>query len=131
MNATSKAIHSTFESVEKAADQTATATEGLIESTRVIANGALDKAEASVKKLHKAAPRKLGSAATQVDEFAQRRLAQAKAVQVKVRETANDYTEKAASKVREKPLQSVLMAAAAGATVATLVTMAKKRKLAS
>lgn len=128
MNATSQTIQNTFTAVEKATDRTATAAEGAIQSARSLANGALDRAEASVRSVHEAAPTKLSRAAAQVDEFAQRGMEKAKAAGVYCKDQANLYSEKAADTVRAQPLKSVMIAAATGAAVATLVTLASSRR---
>ena len=128
MNATSQTIQNTFTAVEKAADRTATVAEGAIQSARSLTNGALDRAEASVKAMHEAAPTRLSRAATQVDEFAQRSMDKAKAAGAYCKDQANVYSEKAADTVRAQPLKSVMVAAATGAAVATLVTLVTTRK---
>ncbi|MBK1615865.1 hypothetical protein CKO44_20640 [Rubrivivax gelatinosus] len=66
-------------------------------------------------------PELLGRAKAQVEDFARRRLDGARAIGADVRHRVDVAGERTAGYIKDEPLKSVLVAAAAGAVVALLI----------
>ncbi len=106
---------------ENATDRAANTAEQAISSTRRVANGALDTLHDSVETLREEVPSAISRAAAQADQVARRGIDKARQATAEVRErvqVAGDYT---VGYIKDEPVKSVLMAAAAGALLAALI----------
>ena len=115
------ATSSTEDTVDKAADQAATKASGVIQSTKRVANGALDSLQQSVDELRQSVPSAFSSAAAQVEDLTRRGLDRAKQTSAQVREKVNGASERTVEYIKDEPVKSVLIAAAAGAAMAALI----------
>jgi len=105
------------------ADRTAASANHAIKSAQFAVNGALDNLADNVQDLgHRASPR-LDRATAQANAFAQRGVDQLRTTTRHLRESAHDTSESARGLVRDEPLKSVLIAAAAGALLMALVNL--------
>jgi len=107
--------------VDQVAEQAAVKASGVIQSTKRAANGALDSLQHGVDDLRQGVPAALGSAAAQVEDIARRGIERARQASTQVRDKVNDASERTVTYIREEPVKSVLIAAAAGATMAALI----------
>lgn len=107
--------------LEDLADSAAARTEDAIQSTKKVANDALDALQANVDDLRKAAPTALTRAAGQVEELARRGIERARETSAQVKDQVGRVGDRSVGYVRDEPVKSLLMAAAAGAAVAGLV----------
>lgn len=106
---------------ENSADRAASSAEQAINSTRRAANGALDTLHDTVETLREEVPGAISRAAAQADQVARRGIDKARQATAEVRErvqVAGDYT---VGYIKDEPVKSVLMAAAAGALLAALI----------
>lgn len=104
-----------------------------IDASRQVANAALDTVQQGVDQLRSTAPTTLSRAAAQVDEIARRSLDRARQTSAQVRDQVRDQVGRAhdatTGYIRDEPMKSVLIAAAAGAALAGLVGwLARSRK---
>ena len=93
-----------------------------IQAAKQMANDALDSLQSGVDGLRQAAPSALGRAAAQVDALTQRGIERARETTQQLREQAARAGDKTTSYIRDEPMKSVLVAAAAGAVIAALVS---------
>lgn len=107
--------------LDQAAEQAAAKATGVIQSTKRVANGALDSLQHGVDELRQGVPSALGNAAHQVEDIARRGIERARQASTQVREKVNDASERTVTYIREEPVKSVLIAAAAGAAMAALI----------
>jgi ElaB/YqjD/DUF883 family membrane-anchored ribosome-binding protein len=115
------ATSSTEENVDKAADQAASKATGVIQSTKRVANGALDSLQHGVDELRQTVPSAFSNAAAQVEDLTRRGLERAKQTSAQVREKVNGASERTVEYIKDEPVKSVLIAAAAGAAMAALI----------
>ncbi|MEP7281562.1 MAG: hypothetical protein ABI696_06250 [Rubrivivax sp.] len=109
-------------SIDHAAERAAGKADAALQTTRSMANNALDQLQSGVNELRSAAPNALARAASTVEGLAKRGLEQAKDVGSTVREQAARAGDRSVEYVRDEPLKAILIAAATGAAVAALVT---------
>lgn len=108
-------------SAEDLAETAAAKADSAIDSTRRMANGALDALTDKVDEARKAAPSVLSRAAAQVDEITRRSLQRAQEARDTVKDKVITAGDASRGYIRDEPVKSVLIAAATGAVVAALV----------
>ncbi|MEY4415867.1 MAG: hypothetical protein RIQ53_3160 [Pseudomonadota bacterium] len=96
--------------------------EGAIDAAKGAADDALDSLKSQVGDLRRNVPDNLARAASQVDELIKRGMDKARDTQAAVRERASQAGEQTRGYIRDEPMKSVLIAAAAGATLAAVIS---------
>ncbi|WP_395701502.1 hypothetical protein [Aquabacterium sp.] len=107
--------------VEQAAEQAAGKASQMIESTRHAANHTLDQLDQRVDALRDAAPSVWRQAGAQVEDLTRRGIDRAREASLKVRDKVVDTHDRSVAYIRDEPVKSVVIAAAAGATLAALI----------
>ena len=97
-----------------------------IDNTRAVANDALDSLKAGVEQARQAAPTVLSRAAGKVEAFTRKTYDQACDATKSAKESAERANEATRAYIRDEPVKSVLIAAAAGAALAGLVAWLSK-----
>lgn len=114
-------LTATEDSVDQAADNAANKATGMIQSTKRAANVALDSLQTGVEGLRQAVPSAFSNAAAQVEDLTRRGIERARATSAQVRERVTETGERTVSYIKDEPVKSVLIAAAAGAAMAALI----------
>jgi len=109
------------ETVEQATDQAAGKATGMIQSTKRVATGALDSLQSGVDDLRQSVPTAFSNAAAQVEDLTRRGIDRARQASTQVRDKVNGASERTVDYIKEEPVKSVLIAAAAGAVMAALI----------
>ena len=99
--------------------------EKLVDSTRSYATHALDMAEHKIDQLHSEAQPVINKLSRQAEHLASQGIHIAAQAKDKARESISHYGEATSRYVAEKPVQSILIAAAVGAALALLLTAAR------
>jgi ElaB/YqjD/DUF883 family membrane-anchored ribosome-binding protein len=92
-----------------------------IESTRELVNNGLDTLESGIDKLREAAPTMLSRAAAQVEDLTRRSMERARETSAQVKDQVAKAGDRSVDYIRDEPVKSVLMAAAAGAAMVALI----------
>lgn len=92
-----------------------------LQSTRHMANGALDTLKDSVDQVRDQVPSALVRSAAEVENLARRGIERAKETSAAVKDQAQRASDRTVSYIQDEPLKAVLIAAAAGATLAVLM----------
>ena len=108
-------------------DSVAHSAEKMVDNTRGYANQALDTAENAIDQLHSNAQPAINKFSRQAEKIAHQGIDMAVQAKDKARESISHYSEATSRYVAEKPVQSVLIAAAVGAALALLVSSARGR----
>lgn len=122
MSTSSSQFAPAVSAVENLTDQAAAKTDGVIQSTRNVANSALDSLQSGVDNLRHAAPAALSRAAAQVEDLTRRSLERARDASSQVKQQVAQVGDKSVNWIRDEPVKSVLIAAAAGAAMAALIS---------
>jgi ElaB/YqjD/DUF883 family membrane-anchored ribosome-binding protein len=117
----------THNSARQLADAAAHSAEKMLENTRSYANHALDTAESTMDELQSQAQPAIKKLSRQAENIAHQGIQMAAQAKDKARESISHYSEATSRYVAEKPVQSVLIAAAVGAALALLVSSARGR----
>ncbi len=117
----------TKNSAHQLTDSVAHSAEKMVDSTRGYANQALDTAENAIDQLHSHAQPAINKFSRQAEKIAHQGIDMAVQAKDKARESISHYSEATSRYVAEKPVQSVLIAAAVGAALALLVSSARGR----
>ena len=110
-----------------AADNLANVADKAIETTRSYANQALDVADDKVQHLRSSVQPALDKFSRKAEQYASQGMDLAANAKEKARESLSHYSAATSRYVADKPVQSVLIAAAVGAAVALLVSSARSR----
>lgn len=120
----------TTERLESAADQAhgyaeraAERAERMVDNGRRSAHNALDALHQGVDDLGNTVPNALHRAAGQVDELTRRSIEQARATARQVRDQMHLAGDRTVTYIKDEPVKSMLIAAAAGAVFAAVATM--------
>ena len=105
------------------ADQAADKSEQAIDKARQAADDALDALHEKVDLLHDLIPGAFNRAATRVDELTRRGLARARQAGTDMRDSAERAGDLTVAYVKDEPVKSILIAAAAGAALVALIGM--------
>ncbi len=97
-----------------------------VQSTRRMANEALDKAEEGVKRIKNEVDPVIDDLAARAQEFANRSINYCAETSERARRQINEATEATCRYVSDQPGKSILIAAAAGAAVATALMMTRR-----
>ncbi len=99
-----------------------------IDATRGYANQVLDSADEKMHALQNKVEPALDRLSTKAQELAQRGMDMAAHTKDQAKESLSQYSAATTRYVAEKPVQSILIAAAVGAAVALLVSSASQRR---
>ena len=113
---TNQAVNSMMSSADRA-----------IDSTRNYANHALDVADEKIHSLRNGVQPALDKFSRKAGEYAHQGMDMAVNAKDKARESLSNYSAATGRYVSDKPMQSVLIAAAVGAVVALLVSSSRNR----
>jgi len=108
---------------ESMAGQAADKSEEALEAARRAADGALDALHDKVDALQDLIPGLFGRAAARVDDLTRRSIERARRTSSEVRDRAVQAGDMTVGYIKDEPVKSILIAAAAGAAVALLVGM--------
>lgn len=109
------------------AQQATDRVDAVIEGARKAADGALDTLQDKASHLATVAPGALGRAAAQVDELAHRGVERARAATDTAREQARHAGDRTVAYIQHEPVKAVLIATAAGAGLAALISLLTRR----
>ena len=112
---------STAHSLDHLADRAAAKADDALSATRRATNHALDRLQDGVDQLRDDSPGALSRAAAQVDELTRRGIERARHAGVEVRHTVERTGDRTVGYIKDQPVKSVLIAAAAGAALAALI----------
>ena len=118
---------STAQSTRQAVDDLATSADHAIDSSRNYANHAIDAAEDRVHNLRSTVQPALEKLSRRAGEYAHQGMDMATQAKDKARESLSQYSAATGRYVANKPIQSVLIAAAVGAAVALMISSARNR----
>ena len=122
LSSASTPMTSAADKVGEYTDRAALKAEHAIQSTKHVANDALDKLHGKVEDLRNTVPGNLSRAAAQVDDLAHRSIERARVASAQVREQMHQYGDRTVAYIKEEPVKAVLIAAATGAAVAVLMS---------
>jgi ElaB/YqjD/DUF883 family membrane-anchored ribosome-binding protein len=118
----------TQQHTHQAADGLLNSADKAIDSTRNYANHALDVADEKIHTLRNSVQPALEKLSRKAEDYAQQGVDIAIQAKDRARESLAHYSAASSRYVADKPVQSVLIAAAVGAAVALLVSSARNRK---
>jgi ElaB/YqjD/DUF883 family membrane-anchored ribosome-binding protein len=118
---------STQQNARQAADGLLHSADQAIDSTRNFANHALDVTEEKMHDLSSGAKPALEKFSRKAGEYAHQGMDAAMQAKDKARESLSNYSVATGRYVADKPVQSILIAAAVGAALALLVSSARNR----
>lgn len=107
--------------VEHLGDTVADKADAALQATRKTTDQAIDSLQQGLEDLRRSAPGLLTRAATQVDEITRQGVERAQAATVQVKDAVVRAGDNSRAYIRDEPVKSVLLAAAAGATLAALI----------
>ena len=117
----------TQQNTRQAADGLLHSADKAIDSTRNYANHALDVADEKIHSMSNGVKPALEKFSRKAEEYAHQGMDMAVHAKDKARESLSHYSAATSRYVADKPVQSVLIAAAVGAAVALLVSSARNR----
>lgn len=123
--------HKTDSAIEHMADQAAASVDGALQATRSATDHALDSLQSGVEGLRQAGPAALSRAAAQVEDLTRRGMERARAAGTEVKNQVTRAGDRSVDYIRDEPVKSVLMAAAAGAAIAALVGWSMRTRAAA
>lgn len=115
------------QNTRQAADGVLHSASQAIDSTRNFANHALDMTEEKMHTLSSGVKPALEKFSRRAEDYAQQGMDMAIQAKDKARDSLSQYSAATGRYVADKPVQSVLIAAAVGAAVALLVSSARNR----
>lgn len=113
------------------ADQAADKSDRAIEAARRAADGALDALHDKVDALHDLIPGAFGRAAARVDDLTRRSIDRARQTSFDVRDRVGHGRDMTVAYVKDEPVRSILIAAAAGAALTILAGMLARSRAAA
>ncbi|MFT3812089.1 MAG: hypothetical protein QM740_01795 [Acidovorax sp.] len=122
-NTTQKAA----DAAHKAADEMLGTATGAVQSTRKLANEALDKAESGMRRVQDGVDPLIDNLAAKAQEFASRSINYCANASERARRQFNDATDATCRYVSDQPGKSLVLAAAAGAAVTAALLMTRRR----
>lgn len=117
----------TQQNTRQIVDGLANSADKAIDSTRNYANHALDVADEKIHSLNNGVKPALEKFSRKAEQYAHQGMDMAVNAKDKARESLSHYSAATTRYVADKPVQSVLIAAAVGAVVAMLVSSARNR----
>jgi|OpeIllAssembly_1097287.scaffolds.fasta_scaffold03157_6 ElaB/YqjD/DUF883 family membrane-anchored ribosome-binding protein len=112
-----------IEKIDQITQRVAGKADAVIASTQRVANDALDALHGKVETLREQVPDKLHRTAARVDELARLGIERASQAGSDMRQQVSRASDRTVGYIREEPLKSMLIAAAAGAALATVIGM--------
>lgn len=116
------------EQATSAAERLSDSADQAVKSSRRVANDALDQVESAIDSARGNVQPVIAKLASQAETLARRGLDAVRDGAHQVRERATGYGDMTVRYVRDEPVKSVLMAAAAGAAVVALVSLINSRR---
>jgi ElaB/YqjD/DUF883 family membrane-anchored ribosome-binding protein len=116
-------MHATHSSELAAADPGSSSMEHAIDATQRVANQALDGLAGSVQSLRRDTVPALSRAASEASAMAERSLQALRQRSREIQKQARRASDSTADTIRREPIKSVLIAAAAGATLMAFLAM--------
>lgn len=116
-------MSSTAYKTELAADQLSHRTDEALRSARRTADGAINALHDKVEQMNETIPGALSRAAAKVDEITRRGVGRARDTSLQMRDQVTRAGDRTVSYIKDEPLKSVLIAAAAGATMAAVISL--------
>ena len=126
-NALGNTLTNTLVNANQVTDTLAQSADKAIDTTRSYANHALDVADEKIHSLRGDVQPALDKLARKAEHYASQGMDMATHAKDKAKESLSHYSAVTSRYVAEKPVQSVLIAAAAGAVLALLVSSARSR----
>lgn len=117
----------TQQNTRQIADGLAQSADKAIDATRSYANHALDVADEKIHALRSNVQPVVENLSHKAEQYAQQGMDMAMHAKDKARDSLSQYSAATSRYVSDKPVQSVLIAAAVGAAVALLVSSARNR----
>ena len=117
-----------FDPTSNLADQAAQSAENAIKSTQRAANGALDSLSNTVQDVRDQAAPAYNRIKSQTEDMAHRGMDALRDSSRQVRETAAKASDQTVNYIKDEPLKSVLIAAATGAALMALVSLASRSR---
>lgn len=117
----------TQQNTRQAVDGLANSAGMAVDSTRNYANHALDVADEKIHSISNGVKPALEKISRKAEEYAHQGMDMAMLAKDKARESLSHYSAATTRYVADKPMQSVLIAAAVGAAVAMLVSASRNR----
>ena len=99
-----------------------------IDATKRATSGALSSMQDSVDSLRTAVPGAIGRAVAQVDDLTRRGMEKARETTAEVRSQVTHASDRTVDYIRDEPVKSVLIAAAAGASIAALIGLMSRSR---
>ena len=115
------------QNTRQAADDVLLSAGQAIDATRNLANHALDMTEEKIQSMRSGVKPALEKFSRKAEDYAQQGMDMAIQAKDKARDSLSQYSAATGRYVADKPVQSVLIAAAVGAAVALLVSSARNR----
>ena len=109
-------------SVSNLAERAADKADQALQGTRRMANGALDTLKEGVDEARHQVPSALARSAAEIENMARRGIERARETSATVKDQAQRASDKTVTYIQDEPLKAVLIAAAAGATLAAVVS---------
>lgn len=128
MNPTNTTPSTSTTAYDSMAQQATDKADQAIDNARKVADGALDSLQERASHLAAVAPGTLSRIAAQIDELTQRGVERAKLATETAKEQASRAGDRTVSYIKDEPVKSVLIAAAAGAALAALIGMMARTK---
>lgn len=122
----SKLANEAGPAIRHASDEVLKSAGSAVESTRLYANDALDKAEDKVRQLRGSIDPMVDQLASKAQKLARQSMDMAAEAKDRAQQSFNRAADVTTRYVAEQPLRSVLIAAAVGAAVALLVSASRK-----
>lgn len=116
------------ENVNKLADRAARKADQALETTKRVAGDALDSLQDGVHSLRDDLPSALTRTAHQVEDLARRGIERAKQTSANVRDQVSRGGDATRAYIQDEPMKSVVIAAAAGAALALVVSWLGRRR---
>ena len=107
--------------IDQFAERATAKADEALSATRRAANGAIDKLQDGVDELRNDTPGTLSRVAAQVDELTRRGMDRARQATAEMRESVERTGDRTVVYIKDQPVKSVLIAAAAGAAIAALI----------
>jgi len=114
--------------IDALAERAAGRAEDALSAARRAANGALDALHHSIDDLREQTPGSISRAAAKVEDLTRRGLEQAKHTSDDVRRQVSRASDRTVGYIQDEPVKSVLIAMAAGAAVAALVSLLTRKR---
>lgn len=115
-------------SYDKLAQKATDKADDLIGTARKAADGALDSLQDKASQLAAVAPGTLSRVAAQIDDLTRRGMERAQTATETARDQASRAGDRTVGYIRDEPVKSVLIAAAAGAAIAALIGMVSRTR---